>query len=277
VKTPNVPFLLPPGFHAPGRAAVLRELSSLPEVGRASLRRATSSVACGRREDGPGEDSGRGTGEPVLLIPGFLAGDPSLAMMSRRLRHQGFRTYRSSIIANISCTWRTSRLLETRLESIVDRRAAKVRIVGHSLGGMLARCLAVRRPDLVSGIVTLGSPVLAPAAHHSVLGAHLELLQLLSRYGVPQVLTPDCVRGDCARDSFEEMRSPLPAGVGFTALYSRRDGIVDWRACLDTEAEHLEVPSSHIGMAFDPRTHDVVVAALLAQAGMSALALGDVG
>ena len=42
-------------------------------------------------------------------------------------------------------------------------------IVGHSLGGMLARGLAVRRPDLVSGIITMGSPMLAPGAHHLVL------------------------------------------------------------------------------------------------------------
>ena len=213
---------------------------------------------------------GAGADEPVLLIPGFLAGDPSLSVLSRHLRDQGFRTYRSSILANISCTWRTSRLIETRLESIVERRATKVRIVGHSLGGMLARCVAVRRPDLVSGIVTLGSPVLAPAAHHSVLASHLELLLLLSRYGVPQVMTPDCVGGDCARESFAEMSSPLPEGVDYTAVFSRRDGIVDWRACLDPVAARVEVRSSHIGMAFDPRTHDVVVAALLGQASSTA-------
>jgi triacylglycerol lipase len=213
----------------------------------------------------------------VLLIPGFLAGDPTLSQLSRHLRGQGFRTYRSSIIANISCTSRTSRLIETRLESIAERRGVRVRIVGHSLGGMLARGIAVRRPDLVSSIVTLGSPVLAPAAHHPMLASHLELLLLLSRYGVPQVMSQECVGGDCARDSFLEMRSGLPAGVGFTAIYSRRDGIVDWRACLDPDADHVEVPSSHIGMAFDPRTSDAVAAALLRHASGGAVSLGDVG
>lgn len=250
---------------------MLRELSSLSEVGRASVRRASDVVTRGSAISG-------GDGGPVLLIPGFMAGDPTLSVLARHLRGQGYRTYRSSILANVSCTWRTSRLIETRLESIVERRATKVRIVGHSLGGMLARVLAVRRPDLVSGIVTLGSPVLAPAAHHAVLGSHLEFLLLLSRYGVPQVMTPDCVGGDCARQSFSEMSSPLAEDIGFTALYSRRDGIVDWRACLDPSAEHVQVPSSHIGMAFDPRTHDAVTRALGAQgAGESGAALGDVG
>ncbi len=215
----------------------------------------------------------------MLLIPGFLAGDRTLNTLTRQLRRQGFRTYRSSIIANISCTDRTSRLIETRLESIVERRGRRVRIVGHSLGGMLARVIAVRRPDLVSGIVTMGSPVLAPAAHHPLLAGHLEFLLLLSRYGVPQVMTQECVGGDCAYDSFSQLRLELPAEVGFTAIYSRRDGIVDWRACLDPAAHHVEVPSSHIGMAFDPRTGDAVAAALLRQVAASASGepLGDVG
>ena len=54
----------------------------------------------------------------------------------------------------------------------------------------------------------------------------------------------------------------MPAGVSFTAVYSRRDGIVDWRACVDPEAHAVEVTSSHVGMAFDPRVMDVVTDAL---------------
>ena len=55
---------------------------------------------------------------------------------------------------------------------------------------------------------------------------------------------------------------PLPPEVAFTAVYSRRDGIVDWRACVDPAAEHVEVRSSHCGMAVDPAAIDAVVAAL---------------
>jgi pimeloyl-ACP methyl ester carboxylesterase len=51
-----------------------------------------------------------------------------------------------------------------------------VTVVGHSLGGLLARGLAVRRPDLVAGIVTLGSPVLALGAHHAALTRSLDAL-----------------------------------------------------------------------------------------------------
>ena len=59
-------------------------------------------------------------------------------------------------------------------------------------------------------------------------------------------MSEDCVAGDCARQSFDESRQPLPAGVAFTAIYSRRDGIVDWRACVD--------PLAHAGRGAPPRT-----------------------
>jgi pimeloyl-ACP methyl ester carboxylesterase len=142
--------------------------------------------------------------------------------------------------------------LESRIETVVARRGRPVRIVGHSLGGMLARGLAVRRPDLVSGIVTLGSPMLAPGAHHATLTRSLDALVRLTRAGVPGLMALDCIAGDCARASFDESRAPLPPGVAFTAVYSRRDGIVDWRACIDPLATAVEVRSSHLGMAVDP-------------------------
>jgi hypothetical protein len=78
-------------------------------------------------------------------------------------------------------------------------------------------------------------------------------------------MAEDCVAGLCARQSFEESRQPVPDGVGFTAVYSRRDGIVDWRACVDPVAEQVEVTASHLGMAVDPVTIETVLAALLAQ------------
>jgi triacylglycerol lipase len=145
---------------------------------------------------------------------------------------------------------------------VAARRGRRVQIVGHSLGGMLARGLAVRRPDLVAGIVTLGSPMLAPAAHHVSLARSLDALVRLSRAGVPGLMSLDCVAGDCARTSFEESRRPVPAEVEFTAVYSRRDGIVDWRACVDPLATPVEVRSSHVGMAVDPSVIAAVTAAL---------------
>jgi hypothetical protein len=74
----------------------------------------------------------------------------------------------------------------------------------------------------------------------------------------------DCTSGDCARASWEQAQVPLPHGVSFTSVFSRRDGVVDWRSCLDPQARHVEVTTSHCGMAFDPVVTDIVAETLAA-------------
>ncbi len=268
-------FLLPDGFAPPPVAAVLREGSVVAEAGRYA-RRSVEDRRARRATPYAGRVVPRAV-DPVLLVPGFMAGDGTLAFMARAFRQRGFRTYRSHIRANIGCTRDAAAQLESRLESISIRRGTRVQVVGHSLGGMLARGVAVRRPDLVSGIVTLGSPMLAPAAHHLVLNAGVDLLVRLSRAGVPGLMSEECVAGACARQGFDESREPVPAGVGFTALYSKRDGVVDWRACIDPAAEPVEVTASHIGMAVDPRVIDLVTDALRRTAEASVTPLASVG
>ena len=259
VRSPLPEFLLPDAYAVPRLRRLLQELRMVEEASRAIAR-----ISCQ-----VGSPPGRRTadGEPVLLIPGFLAGDWSLVEMARHLGRDGYRTYGAGIHANVNCTLRTGNMLERRLQTIADLHGQRVWVVGHSLGGMLARGLAVRRPDLVAGIVTMGSPILAPAAHHPALTGGLEVLMLLSKLGVPQVMANDCVAGNCARDGYIEMRSMLTDDVGFTSIYSRNDGIIDFHAALDPQAEWIEVASSHIGMAFDPRCCDAVTDALARQRG----------
>ena len=258
--SPLASFLLPEGFARPSMAAVLREGSVVTEAGRYAARAREERRI--RRSRSYTSRSVERAVEPVILVPGFMAGDGTLAMMARTLRTRGFRTYRSHIHANVGCTLNAAAQLESRLEAIALRRGTRVQVVGHSLGGMIARGIAVRRPDLVAGIVTLGSPMLAPAAHHLVLSWGVDTLVRLSRAGLPGLMAEDCVAGACARESFDESRSPMPADVGFTAIYSRRDGIVDWRACIDPLAVPVEVTASHLGMALDPRVIEHVAAAL---------------
>lgn len=253
-------FLTPEGFTQPRVAAVLREGSLFQEAGR-YVRQARSERAERRRAPYAGGVPGR-LGDPVLLVPGFLAGDGTLSLMSASLRHQGFRTYRSHIRANIGCTLDAARQLEERLERIAQYRDSRVRIVGHSLGGMIARGVAAKRPDLVSGIVTMGSPVLAPGAHHVSLSRSVEMLVRLSRAGVRGLMAEDCVAGSCARESFGRAQAALPPEVDYTAIFSRRDGIVDWRACVDPAATPVEVTASHVGMALDPAVIAAVSRAL---------------
>ena len=264
MNSPLGSFLLPAGFDGPtGVRALSREASSLVEGARLfrrsrADRRARALLPYAGSHRVPAHD-------PVLLVPGFMAGDTTLKAMSVFLRHQGFRTYRAQIHVNVGCTRQAADKLERRAESIAIRRNRKVTIVGHSLGGMLARGLAARRPDLIEGIVSLGSPVLAPGAVHRVLAWDAQMLSKLTRAGFRGTMSEDCFGGECARLSFEESHAPIDAGLAFTAIYSKRDGIVDWRACLDPSADQVEVRTSHCGMAVDPIVMDHVLVALRAQ------------
>jgi triacylglycerol lipase len=257
-------FLKPAGFVGPqGLKALSREGSIVAEAGRYGRRvladrraRTARSYASHHRPAGI---------EPVLLVPGFMAFDATLNPMARMLRGAGYRTYRSHIGVNMGCTREAADRLERRIEAIVLQRGRKVSIVGHSLGGMLARGLAARRPDLIAGIVSMGSPVLAPGAVHGLLAKDAEMLTRLTRAGVGGLMSEDCIAGDCARASFEETHAPLDPSVGFTAIYSKRDGIVDWRACVDPAAIAVEVSASHVGMAVDPLVFDAVHTALEGQ------------
>ncbi len=254
-------FLCPPGYAGPrGLRAIARETSVLAEAARLLGRNACERLAPAEtpyalRHPEPGL-------APVVLIPGFMAGDGSLRLMSRHLRRQGHRTYRSTMHANVGCTREASDALEERIEKIATKRGRKVALVGHSLGGLLARGVAARRPDLVEGIVTLGSPLLAPGAAHRLLLLDLALLVRLQRAGLGRMMGADCTSGECAQQSWEEARAELPGSMSFTSVFSRRDGIIDWRGCLDPQATTVEVRSSHLGMALDPDVLDVVATSL---------------
>ncbi|KQZ75142.1 hypothetical protein ASD66_01865 [Nocardioides sp. Root151] len=256
-------FLAPAGYHQPGALSLVRELTVWPEAGRAIRR----SLADKRELLGTPYVSRapQRSIEPVLLVPGFLAGDYTLRLMAHTLRRHGYRTYRSHIHTNVSCLTTNAALLERRLEAIATKRDSRVRIVGHSLGGMLARGLAVRRPDLVSGIITMGSPMMAPGTAHPLLLGAADVLVRLNQVGVPGVMGESCVRGDCARSAWHESRQPIPSGVDFTCIWSAGDGLVDPASCVDPLATSIEVHASHIGMAIDPRVADHVVAELAAQ------------
>ena len=137
-------------------------------------------------------------------------------------------------------------------------------IVGQSRGGSLARILAVRRPELVAGVVCLGSPVLDPLAVHPFVRAQVEAVAVLGSLGIRGLFSHACRFGACCRQARADATAAWPETVAFTSVYSRSDGIVDWRACLDPHARHIEVRSSHVGMAANPAVFQVVAEAFAA-------------
>ncbi len=204
-----------------------------------------------------------GRGRPVLLVPGFLAGDGSLSVMGSWLRRAGYKPRGAGIVANVDCSAAALRRLEPRLEALVERHGRRAAIVGQSRGGSLAKVLARRRPDLVRGIVTLGSPLGDPLAVHPFVRLQLHGVATLGALGAPRLFRRSCLDGACCADFWTDLAAPLPDGIGSVSIYSRSDGVVDWRACIDSQADaNVEIATSHCGMAVSPAAYRAVATAL---------------
>jgi triacylglycerol lipase len=209
-----------------------------------------------------GEGVADAQGQPVLLIPGFLAGDDSLGLMTRWLRKTGHHTRKAGIRSNIDCSEASVNRLEERVEVMAECHDQKVAIVGQSRGGNLAKVIAVRRPDLVSGIVALGSPQLNPLAVHPLVAVPVLAVGALGTLGAPGLFRHSCRNGHCCQPFWDDLHTDFPRGVGYVSIFSRSDGIVDWRACLDPAAEHVEIQASHCGMAVSGQAYRATAEAL---------------
>ena len=185
----------------------------------------------------------------VLLVPGFMAGDQSLGTLRGWLHRRGSRTASAGIWLNVDCSERTVRAVESRLRRLADRAGRPVMVIGQSRGGEVARVLAVRNPDLVGSLVMLGAPVLGPLSVGPTVLRAVRSVARLGDLGVPGTFSTECRDGRCCAAFRSDLRAPLPPTVRAVAIYSRSDGIVSWRACLDPYAEHVAVESSHSGMS----------------------------
>jgi pimeloyl-ACP methyl ester carboxylesterase len=177
----------------------------------------------------------KGDGHPVLTLPGFLASDLSMVPMQRYLRELGYDSHALKMGRNIGGVKRMRVALRNRLADIHSSTGRKVSIVGWSLGGVYARDLALQAPDMVRYVVTLGSPFA-----NDVRATNATWLY-------------EALSGEAVEDN-AELRAAIAGDlpVPSTSIYSRTDGIVNWRTCLlrpsDT-AENIEVHfASHVGL-----------------------------
>jgi pimeloyl-ACP methyl ester carboxylesterase len=206
------------------------------------------------REANPHEGAGLG----VVLVPGFGASDLSLTFTTTWLRDRGYVPTGAGTGFTVGCTSELVDRVERRLEEHAEATGGPVVLLGQSRGGGLARVAATRRPDLVCGLVMLGSPVLDPMGAHPQVVLAAKALALLSQAGVPGLMSTDCLNGTCFEDNTRAVTAPLPPEVPAVSVYSKSDGIVPWRLCLDPSADCVEVHSTHTGMALDPDVYRVL-------------------
>jgi pimeloyl-ACP methyl ester carboxylesterase len=101
----------------------------------------------------------RGDGHSVLVLPGLLGGDRYLDPLRGWLRRVGYTPLRSGLERNPGWSEELVAELGTLVESEFERAGRRVTIIGHSIGGLLARSVAIRRPHTTRHVVALGSPL----------------------------------------------------------------------------------------------------------------------
>jgi pimeloyl-ACP methyl ester carboxylesterase len=196
----------------------------------------------------------RGDGSAVVLVPGFLGTDWYLLELYGWLGRLGYRPYLSRIGRNAECLEVLSgRLLET-IQTARDATGRTVHLVGHSLGGLLARSVAVRRPDLAASVVSLGSPFRGIRSHPLVLRVSAHVRARLQRDG-----RPECFTGYCGCAAVTGLESAFPSSVPQVAVYTKSDGIVDWRVCVnDDPATDVEVAGTHVALVANPGAYRAI-------------------
>lgn len=244
------PLLLAP----PPRAALLGELRVLRDL--ALMLPALYRPATPSRLNGA---------SPVLVLPGYGAGDASTYPLRRHLaRHGvacegwGLGVNRAGLnlahtLADLHPSWGMPQkppyrgeggvaYLCTRMVEHVARRAKALgeplTLVGWSLGGTIAREVARDLPQAVNRVITLGSPIIGGPKYTAAANA-------LRRRG----LDLDWIEAQVAARDARPIQQPI------TSLISRTDGIVGRAAAIDRispRVRHIEVAASHVGLAFNP-------------------------
>lgn len=200
-----------------------------------------------------------GDGSAVVLVPGFLGTDLYLTQFALWLRRIGYQAFYSGIALNADCpNLLIRRNLNDAIQQANKSTHGKIHLIGHSLGGALARSVAGQMPEHVASVITLGAPIAGLAARDSVMtAADLVRKQILERHG--RGVLPTCYTARCTCDFVSSLREDLPKSVRQTAIYTKTDGILDWRVCRTGDPKvDVEVSATHIGMAFSPIVYSVV-------------------
>lgn len=191
-----------------------------------------------------------GDGSAVVIIPGLLGVDLQLFELHAWLRRTGYKPYYSGMGFVADCPNQLSRDLDEAIDRAYRDTGRRVHLVGHSLGGIFARIAAVRRPHRVASVISLGSPFRGLSLH-SVIGAVSQALRERVRAERPE-LPKECGSSRCECAFGQSLGRQWPRSVRQTAVYTRCDGMVDWRYCLSGKPEvDVEVVGTHLGLLFN--------------------------
>ncbi|NKC01715.1 MAG: alpha/beta hydrolase [Pseudomonadales bacterium] len=185
---------------------------------------------------------------PVMILPGFSAGDSSTVMLRRFLTQLGYKPLPWLQGVNTG----HPRLLEAamiRFYRLSHSMGTKISLVGQSLGGVYAREIAKQFPDAVRSVITLGSPYGATETG-STNPLVEKLFERMSGLTVEEL-----------RAMMPSARESAPLAMPTTSVYSKADGVVGWETCIEPESptsENIRVWGSHSGMGMNPDVFRIV-------------------
>ena len=195
----------------------------------------------------------RGDGHPVLVLPGFLGADDSTNSLRKALRGKGFWVHGWGQGRNLGPAAATMDGLRLQLAAIHKRHGRRVSLLGYSMGGLMARALAREFPDTVRSLVMLSSPFrFRPGDSSSVLDIYAKVNARWPNTTIDFDDIPE----------LDEDHLLGPLAMPSTSIYSRSDGMIRSRLCLEAkglERENVAVVGSHIGMPWNPAAFLVMV------------------
>lgn len=203
-----------------------------------------------------GAGAPRGDGAAVVVVPGFFGCDAYLVELYLWLWRIGYKPYFSRIGHNAECPDILTRRLLNTVYRANRHTGRQVHLLGHSLGGVLARGVASIAPDRVASVITLGSPFRGVRVNENV----LDLVMAVRRRVYHRVRRgEDCYTSACVCGFTCAMREDFPTNVPQTAIYTKEDGVVDWRVSRTGNPKvDIEAPGTHIGLVWNPMVYRAV-------------------
>ena len=220
----------------PPRALLIAEIRGLLEPLRLVLR-------APQLAKGP-----RGSGQPVLVLPGFGTSDRATWPIRRYLAFLGYDVRGWGLGRNHGNVGRLLPKVVDLMEAWAETAGEPLRVVGWSLGGYIGREAARERPELIRQVVTLGSPVVGGPKYTASAPAYRR-----RGYDVDAI------------EALVAERDSKPLDVPVVAIYSRNDGVVAWEACIDRVnplTRHVEIRARHLSMGFSPESLTILADSL---------------
>lgn len=188
----------------------------------------------------------RGTGQPVMVLPGYMTSDLSTQLLRAGLSRLGYTVRGWGLGLNTGDISKLGPQVVDNAWRFAGETGQPLRLVGWSLGGTLARVVARQAPETVHSVLTMGTPVVGGPKYTVTAKAY-----------VKRGLDLEKMAAQVAR------RNAVPIEAPITVLYSKRDGVVSWPACFDPNPEntvrHIEVKAGHLEMGFSAEVFGQIV------------------